>query len=373
MLYESLLLATGLTGAFTLRFVWRMLCLLFVTPPSVTVHLATGTGSLDPLRSALKRARREILVLARSFSARPIAQALIDAKMRGLSVDLLLDAACERDRSSDVSYFLDQGFQPRVSAAEVLGPEVMLLIDGRTLLTGGFASPPEEGDDSTVNLMEIKGHPEVFKLYRQLVEDHRSEARSAQKPQPAQPALKVHSTPAERTPAAPAPQPFARPTPAPQPAARTVPAPSAPAPQTPPAPPAPRMPAPPVERSVPAAASPTPRPQPAPVTPPPAARVPAPAPAPAPASPRPTPVSAAAPPAPPAPAPAPAAKAPVSRPKSAPRAPAPTPPPAPAAPEPEAAAEEQNPPSDTDTTAEETPLPPGFDFAALRKAIQGAA
>ncbi len=364
MVTDCLLLATGFTGALTLRFLWRMLCQLFVAPPSVLVHLATGTGSLDPLRTALKRARREVLVLARSFAARPIAQALVEAKMRGLNVELLLDAACERDRSSDVAFFLDQGLPAQVSAAEVLGPEVTMLIDGRTILAGGFASPPEEGDDSTVNLLEIKGHPEVLQTYRQLVQDHRSEARPAQKPQPAQPAPKPHPAPAEqRTPPVPASRPFAPVTPPPQPAARTVPAP-APAPQTPPAPPAPapapRAPAALVERTVPAAAAPAPRPQPAP-----AARPPAPALAPAAARPAPAPAAPT-----PAPAPAPAAKAPSSRSKSVQRAAAP-------APAPQPTAEEPPPPPENEPEANadeaETPLPPGFDFAALRRAIQGAA
>ncbi len=247
---DCLLLATGFTGALTLRFVWRMLSLLFVTSPSLRVHLATGTGSLDPLRNALKRARREVRVLARSFCARPIAQALLDAEQRGVTVELLIDAACERDRASDVSFFLEQGFQPQVSAAEVLGPEVILLIDGRTILAGGFASPATEGDDSTINLMEIKGHPEVFEVYRELLKDHSCDARPAEKPQPVQPTLKVHSSPADQVmsnlPVQPTPRSVPGPVAQPQRnLAPSAPAPTTPIPQMPVAPPtqsAPRVP-----------------------------------------------------------------------------------------------------------------------------------
>lgn len=303
-----LLVATGFTGAFTLRFVWRMLCSMLITPPSVQVHLATGAGSLDSLRTALRQARREILVLARSFSARPIAQLLVDAKQRGVQVELLIDAACERDRGSDVPFFLDQGLPPQVSAAEVLGPEVLVLIDGRTLLTGGFASPPQEGDDSTVNLLELKGHPEVFQVYRQLVQDHRQDARPAQKPQPA-PAFKPPPSPPERTQAAPPPQQPAASRPAPAPAPQPARSAPAPAPQ-------------PAERKVAAAAT---------------AKMPALA-SPLPAAPAPG-------------SPAAATAAAAARLAAAPP------------PEPAAAA----------SKADETPLPAGFDFAALRKTIQGAA
>jgi hypothetical protein len=282
------------------------------------------------LRSALKRARREVRVLARTFCARPIAQALIETRLRGLTVELLIDAACERDRTSDVAFFLDQGFQPQVSASEVLGSDVILLIDGRTIFAGGFASPPEEGDDSTVNLMEIKGHPEVFQTYRQLLDDHRGEARAAQKPQPNQPALRIQAPPPER------------PMPTQQPQPRIAPTPVAPT----------------SERSVPAPAAPV-LPTPAAIAPPLAPRAPTAAPVPAPTVPRPAPAPT---------VPAPAVKVPA--PAAAARVPAPAPtPPAPVAP-PTPAAEDATKKDEAEGSDAETPLPPGFDFAALRKAIQ---
>jgi hypothetical protein len=329
MVELCLLVATGFTGAFTLRFVWRMLSMWLITPPSLTVHLATGVGSLEVLRSALKRARREVRVLARTFCARPIAQALIETRLRGLTVELLIDAACERDRTSDVVFFLDQGFQPQVSASEVLGPDVILLLDGRTIFTGGFASPPEEGDDSTVNLLEIKGHPEVFQSYRQLLDDHRSEARAAQKPQPAQPALRIQAPPPERPTPTQQPQPRIAPTPIAPPSERSIPAPAAQVPQAP------------------AAAAPSATP-----------RVPTPAPAPAPTVARPVPAPT-----------IPAAAARVPAPAPAARTVAPTPPPAPAPTPPAPTVEDTGKKPETEGDAE-TPLPPGFDFAALRKAIQ---
>ena len=79
-----LLLATGFTGALTLLFCARRVHALFRTPPSVAVHFSPKGGATEAVLRELKAARREVLVLAYSFSSKPIAEALVAAKTRAL-------------------------------------------------------------------------------------------------------------------------------------------------------------------------------------------------------------------------------------------------------------------------------------------------
>src|SRR5207248_5088149 len=79
---DWLLLATGATGAYTLLFLLRSMERLLRAPPAHAVHFSPKGGCTDVVVAELKRARHEVLVLAYSFTSQPIAQALVDAKLR---------------------------------------------------------------------------------------------------------------------------------------------------------------------------------------------------------------------------------------------------------------------------------------------------
>src|SRR5262249_39770736 len=86
---DWLLVATGFSGAFTLVYLARMVRSWFVPPASHTVHFSPKGGCTEAVVAELRQARREVLVLAYSFTSKPIAQALVDAKLRGISVEIV--------------------------------------------------------------------------------------------------------------------------------------------------------------------------------------------------------------------------------------------------------------------------------------------
>jgi len=115
-----------------------------------------------------------------------VAKALVEAKLRGVKVEILLDPACERDRSSDLSFLLEQGLQPLAVAPDAISTGAVILIDGRTIYCGGFSSPAELGEDTAVDLLCIKGYVEAVAAYRLHFSNEKSEARPAEnKLQPA--------------------------------------------------------------------------------------------------------------------------------------------------------------------------------------------
>jgi phosphatidylserine/phosphatidylglycerophosphate/cardiolipin synthase-like enzyme len=91
------LLATGFTGALTFVFLLRLLHRRFALTPAVAVFYSPKGGCTEAVVRELKAARREILVQAYSFSSKPIAQALVEAKTRGLKVEVLLDRSNEQE------------------------------------------------------------------------------------------------------------------------------------------------------------------------------------------------------------------------------------------------------------------------------------
>jgi phosphatidylserine/phosphatidylglycerophosphate/cardiolipin synthase-like enzyme len=173
-----LLVAVGFTGAMTLRYLARKVLHAWMTPPSVAVNFSPKGGCTEAVVGELKHARHHIQVLAYSFSSKPIAQALIDAKLRGVQVEIVLDHSNEKEGYSDLKFFLDQGLVPVIDPQHAIAHNKVMIIDGKTLITGSFNFTHQAENENAENLLVIKGHPEIVTAYRQNFTTHRSHCRA---------------------------------------------------------------------------------------------------------------------------------------------------------------------------------------------------
>ena len=161
------LLATGFTGAWTLLFFWRSLKRKFGHLFSVLVFFSPKGGCTEAVVAQIKRARREILVLAYSFTSKPIAEALIEAKKRGVHVDIVLDRSQEKEAYSELPMIEEHGLYPHIDAQHAIAHNKVMIIDKKTLITGSFNFTHQAEGENAENLLVVKGHPELVRSYRQ--------------------------------------------------------------------------------------------------------------------------------------------------------------------------------------------------------------
>src|SRR6478672_8108677 len=83
--------AVGFTGALTLVYLKRWLGRVFAGVQEIKSYFSPRGGCQDAVVQELQKARREVLVQAYSFTADPLTYGLVDAKKRGVNVDILLD------------------------------------------------------------------------------------------------------------------------------------------------------------------------------------------------------------------------------------------------------------------------------------------
>jgi hypothetical protein len=176
---DSLLLATGFTGALTLVYLTRVVLRFFRPPLSVTAHFSPSGGCTDAIVREIKAARREILVLAYGFTSRPIAQALVDAKFRGVHVEVILDHSNEKDPHSDLHFLLEQKIVPLIDAQHAIAHNKVMVIDGKTLLTGSFNFTQHAESHNAENLVIIRSHPELVSAYRHDFNHHKAHSHAA--------------------------------------------------------------------------------------------------------------------------------------------------------------------------------------------------
>jgi phosphatidylserine/phosphatidylglycerophosphate/cardiolipin synthase-like enzyme len=176
--WMELLLATGFMGAMTLVFLVRRVHQWWVPPPSISSHFSPKGGCTDVVVSHLRQARREVLVMAYSFTSKPIAQALIDAKGRGVHVEILLDRSNEQETYSELAPFLEQGLTPLIDAHHAIAHNKVMILDHRTLITGSFNFTHQAEADNAENLLVIKGQPHLVNAYRENFLAHKTHCQA---------------------------------------------------------------------------------------------------------------------------------------------------------------------------------------------------
>lgn len=161
---DAMMLATGFTGALTLLWLVRLILHAFRPPSAVAVHFAPAGDFVKVCIDEIASTRREVLLIAGRLCCRPIAQALVDARLRGATVEILLDPSSETDPSSDLHFLVEQGLTPALAPKRGLAHQTILL-DGKTALVAGF--PLVQDGDQAGALLVVRGQPELIRTYHQ--------------------------------------------------------------------------------------------------------------------------------------------------------------------------------------------------------------
>lgn len=172
--------ATGFTGALCLVFLWRHLLRKLGYLLDLRVYFSPKGGCQEAILRELNQARREILVQAYSFTADPLTFALVEAKKRGVHVEILLDVSNETERHSDLNIFLEHGLDPRIDGEHAIAHNKVLVIDKKVVITGSYNFTNSAEHENAENVLIIKGHPDLPTLYRENFFQHKLHSRPAQ-------------------------------------------------------------------------------------------------------------------------------------------------------------------------------------------------
>jgi phosphatidylserine/phosphatidylglycerophosphate/cardiolipin synthase-like enzyme len=182
-----LLLATGFMGGLTAVYWARRAYHWLATPFSVVDFHSPKGGCTEAVVRAIERARREVLMQAYSFTSKPIADALIAAKGRGIHVEILLDKSNQQETYTELGHMLEQGLAPHIDAQHAIAHNKIMIIDRKTLITGSFNFTHQAEAENAENLLIIRGNSQLLKSYYDNFLAHKahSQAPALKAPQPA--------------------------------------------------------------------------------------------------------------------------------------------------------------------------------------------
>ncbi len=118
--------------------------------------------------------------MAYSFTNDAITTALVEAKKRGLTVDILLDHSNEKERYTELNVFLQHGLDPHIDADHPIAHNKIIIIDKRTIITGSFNFTNQAEHENAENLLVIRGHAELPRHYRDNFFKHKAHCKKAQ-------------------------------------------------------------------------------------------------------------------------------------------------------------------------------------------------
>ncbi len=114
---------------------------------------------------SIDSAKKQILMAAYSFTGKPIAQALINAKSRGVEVFAVLDKSNLTEKYSAATFLAHAKIPVRIDGNHAIMHNKYLIIDGITTETGSFNYTSSATNRNAENVMVIWNDKDIAKQY----------------------------------------------------------------------------------------------------------------------------------------------------------------------------------------------------------------
>jgi phosphatidylserine/phosphatidylglycerophosphate/cardiolipin synthase-like enzyme len=129
--------------------------------PTITPYFSPKGGCTQAVLDALGSAKNTVLVQAYSFTSAPIAKALVDAHKQGVDIQVILDKSQKSERYSSATFLANEGIPTYIDAAHKIAHNKVMIIDGKTLITGSFNFTKSAEEGNAENLLVISNDPDL--------------------------------------------------------------------------------------------------------------------------------------------------------------------------------------------------------------------
>lgn len=146
----------------------------FKATGTVDVFFSPRGGATDAIVSEIASARSEILVQAYSFTSVPVAKALLDARKRGVRIEVVLDKSQRRERYSSADFLVHGGIPTYIDDRHSIAHNKIMIFDRNTLITGSFNFTKAAEEKNAENLLVIRKNRPLVDRYLRNLEDHRN-------------------------------------------------------------------------------------------------------------------------------------------------------------------------------------------------------
>jgi phosphatidylserine/phosphatidylglycerophosphate/cardiolipin synthase-like enzyme len=140
----------------------------------IDVHFSPKGGVTQSIVAGIKDSSSDIRIQAFSFTSRPIADALIEAKKSGKNVEAILDRENLGNKSSVMQSLYDNGITIYIDKSHAIAHNKVIIIDGQKVFTGSFnfSKGAEESNAENSLLISNKRIADLYMENWTLHKDH---------------------------------------------------------------------------------------------------------------------------------------------------------------------------------------------------------
>ncbi len=120
------------------------------------LYFSPRGGCTDAIVDAIDAARQTVRVQAYSFTSAGIAKALLDARKRGVDVQVILDKSQETQKYSSADFLHNSGIAVYIDRAHAIAHNKIIIIDQQTVITGSFNFTKAAEERNAENVLIIK-------------------------------------------------------------------------------------------------------------------------------------------------------------------------------------------------------------------------
>jgi len=128
---------------------------LVLADPKIDVYFSPKGGCTEAVVQSLNKATNTVLVQAYSFTSAPIARALVDAKRRGVQIQVILDKSQQTGRYSEGDFLQHNAIPTFVDSKHAIAHSKIIIIDNQTVITGSFNFSKQAEQENAENLLVI--------------------------------------------------------------------------------------------------------------------------------------------------------------------------------------------------------------------------
>ena len=145
----------------------------FQSTGTIDVFFSPKGGATRAVVNEIDSATKTIRVQAFSFTNKRIAKALVNAKKRGLDVEVVFDAEQQKNSYTSARFISRSGISTLIDSRHNSAHNKIIIIDGRVLITGSFNFTEAGEWQNAENLLVIKGNEPLVERYEKNYALHR--------------------------------------------------------------------------------------------------------------------------------------------------------------------------------------------------------
>ena len=152
----------------------------FKATGTTDTYFSPNGGATEAIVKEINSAKQEILVQAYSFTSKPIAKALVDARKRGIKIEVVLDKSQRREKYTSADFVVHAGIPTFIDDRHAIAHNKIMILDRQTLITGSFNFTKAAEEKNAENLLILKGNKSLVDRYIRNFEEHKGHSETYQ-------------------------------------------------------------------------------------------------------------------------------------------------------------------------------------------------